>query len=123
LENALSVCVLTNENNETNIINALQKGRFYLAQKGVNIQAEIENQTFGQTVRTKKELKLLYKTQNCPEKTNFYIITKSSMNRLEKNNDFLIIKDIQEKDFVILLGIGKNNDLVFLSNPIFVENE
>lgn len=53
----------------------------------------------------------------------FLVRNIHSMNSLEKNNDFLIIKDIQEKDFVILLGIGKNNDLVFLSNPIFVENE
>jgi hypothetical protein len=53
----------------------------------------------------------------------FLVRNIHSMNSLEKNNDFLIIKDIQEKDFVILLGIGKNNDLVFLTNPIFVENE
>jgi hypothetical protein len=53
----------------------------------------------------------------------FLVRNIHSMNSLKKNNDFLIIKDIQEKDFVIFLGIGQNNDLVFLTNPIFVENE
>ena len=123
LENALSVCVLTNENNETSIINALQKGRFYLAQKGVNIQAEIEGKTFGQTINHQKETKITYKTQNCPEKTDFYVITKSGMISLENNSDFFVLKDNKEKDFVILLGIGENNDVVFLTNPIFVEKE
>ena len=123
LDHSLHVCVLTNENNETSILNALQKGRFYLAQKGVNIKAEIESQTFGQTVITQKELKVFYNTQNCPEKTNFYTITKSGMNTVDKNSDFFVLKDIKEKDFVVFLGIGENNDLVFLTNPIFVEKE
>jgi len=122
-EQSLCVNVLTNENNEQTIVHALQKGRFYIAQKDVEIQAEIEGKTFGQTVRTQKEIKLLFKTQNCPSTMGLFAITKSGMIGLERDANSCMIKDIQEKDFVILVGIDQKNMLVFLTNPIFIEKE
>lgn len=121
LENALYMSVLATSNKESKISDAIRKGRTYLSKDKTQLRVTIAGKTFGQTVKSKDEVVIDYDITNTQTVSESFLITKKGIKSLGKLQDSYKLKNLEDSDFVILMGKGKDNSLEFLTNPIFIQ--
>lgn len=121
LEPSLRTVVLSPENTERHIINSMKLGRYYLSKNG-NISMKLNNKILGENLKTDKPVNLEYKIdRDNKEDITVCLVTKKGIEPLSKFEDTISLENLEEKDFVVLMGLTKERKLEFITNPIFVE--
>ena len=126
LDRALKMRVLSVKNTEKCIVDAIRNGRFYFS-GNTKVCLEVGGKTFGQTVVLKTEreyengVEVSYNIDNCDKETEIFIISKRGMQPVTLSGRLLNLPVDEEEDFIIMMGIKKDKELEFLTNPIFIE--
>ncbi len=121
MENVLKANVLSVENTEDNITDAIRNGRFYIS-KNTEVKFSLNGRTFGQTAGKSDSIKIDMEIRGLSEGTNLYYFTKNGMKPFNYGGELGINEaSLYEKDFVVLMGVNSDRQLEFLTNPVFVE--
>ncbi|HOO34243.1 MAG TPA: CehA/McbA family metallohydrolase [Thermotogota bacterium] len=128
LEPALQMRVLSVKNDESSIIDAIRKGRFYMSRK-TDLLLDAGGKVFGQTLSIKNtaeepgKVNIVYRIDEMNEGTECFIISKSGMIPLNESSGTVNWATENERDFLVLIGIGPDKQLEIITNPIFIERE
>ncbi len=120
LDNALSIYAMACKNEETHIVDALRKGHYYLSRRS-KLNLEIQDKIFGEKLYFNKDITVRYEILNpCTDLQLFYI-SKTGLKELDKTEGKFTWNTDNFKDFFVFMGINRQRELEFMTNPIFLE--
>ncbi len=122
LEIAMKIHALACQNKESMLLDSLKAGRFYLSKKSL-VTLAVNGKTFGEKISTTDDNDIIvqYEITNSINDLQFFMISKSGLKELNLQDNEFIWHSEHNKDFFVLMGIDRERQLEFLTNPVFIE--